>query len=283
MSNIGLILEGGGMRGAFTAGVLDYWMEQGLWFKDVYGVSAGACQACSYLCRQPGRGLRVWTDYMGDPRFCSMKSLVTTGDLFGAELNYDLVPRKLDRLDNETFLQSGARFTAVLTDVETGRPAYIPIKDMFGDIEAVRASASLPLISNMVEYRGRKYLDGGVSDSIPIRRAIADGHEKNVLVLTQAPDYRKEPNKALPAMRLKYAKYPHLVETVARRHAMYNDTLDFIDAQVAAGKLFVIRPDVKPEVGRIERDPEKLKRLHAVGHAVAKREMEELRAFLGGT
>lgn len=277
---VGLILEGGGMRGAFTAGVLDCWMEQGLRFSDVYGVSAGACQACSYLCDQPGRGLRVWTDYIDDPRFCSMKSLLTTGDLFGAKLNYDLVPRQLDPLDNETFLKSGARFTAVVTDVETGRPVYIPIRDMFGDIEAVRASASLPLISNMVVYKGRKYLDGGVSDSIPIRKAIADGHDRNVLVLTQAPGYRKEPNKALAAMRIKYRKYPRLVEAVARRHTMYNDTLDLIDRLVAEGRLFVLRPDTKPEVGRVEKDPEKLRRLHAAGHATALREMPGLRAFL---
>ncbi len=280
MSNIGLILEGGGMRGAFTAGVLDYWMEQGLWFHDVYGVSAGACQACSYLCRQPGRGLRVWVNYIDDPRFCSMKSLLTTGDLFGADLNYHLVPRKLDPLDNATFIESGAHFTAVVTDVETGEPAYIPIKDMFGDIQAVRASASLPLISNLVEYRGRKYLDGGVSDSIPIRKAISDGHDRNVLVLTQAPGYRKTPNKALGAMKLKYMQYPRLVEAVARRHDMYNDTLDFIERQAAEGKLFILRPDVSPEVGRVEKDPEKLRRLHGVGYAVARREMARLRAFL---
>ena len=277
---IGLILEGGGMRGAFTAGVLDCWMAEGIRFTDVYGVSAGACQACSYLCDQPGRGLRVWTDYVDDPRFCSMQSLLTTGDLFGAELNYDLVPRQLDPLDNEAFLRSGARLIAVVTDVETGRPAYIPIRDMFEDIQAVRASASLPLISNMVEYRGRKYLDGGVSDSIPIRRAIADGHEKNVLVLTQAPGYRKTPNRALGAMRIKYRKYPRLVEAVARRHLMYNETLDFIERQAAEGKLFVLRPDVRPEVGRVEKDPAKLRHLHDVGYAVARRELERLRAFM---
>ncbi|MBR1559880.1 MAG: patatin family protein [Clostridia bacterium] len=277
---VGLILEGGGMRGAFTAGVLDCWMERGLYLQNVYGVSAGACQACSYLCHQPGRGLRVWTDYVHDPRFCSMQSLLKTGDLFGAELNYDLVPRKLDPLDNDVFIQSGARFTVVLTDVETGRPVYAPIRDMFDGIEAVRASASLPLISNMVEYRGRRYLDGGVSDSIPIRKAIADGFKKNVLVLTQAPGYRKAPNKALGLMKLKYKKYPKLVDAVARRHVMYNDTLDFIQAEQDAGRLFVLRPDETPEVGRIEKDPAKLKRLHDIGHAVAEREFDALTAFL---
>lgn len=277
---VGLILEGGGMRGAFTSGVLDYWMERELYFKNVYGVSAGACQACSYLCHQKGRGLRVWVNYIHDPRFCSMKSLLTTGDLFGAALNYDLVPRKLDPLDNDVFLNSGARFIAVLTDVETGRPVYAPIRDMFEDIGAIQATASLPLISNMVSYRGRRYLDGGVSDSIPVKKAIADGCDKNVLVLTQAPGYRKEPNKALGLMKVKYARYPKLVDAVARRHIMYNDTLDFISGEVEAGRLFVIRPDVTPNVGRVEKDPEKLKALHDVGYAVAEKTFDALAAFL---
>lgn len=280
MTMLGLILEGGGMRGAFTAGVLDYWMSRGLWFQNVYGVSAGACQACSYLCRQPGRGLRVWVNYTDDPRFISLRSLITTGDMIGAELNYDLVPRKLDPLDNAAFLASGARFTAVLTDVETGKPAYIPIRDMFEDIDAVRASASLPLVSRMVTYRGRRYLDGGVSDSIPIRRAIADGCDRNVLVLTQAPGYRKEPNKALPLMKLRYGKYPGLVEAVARRHIMYNDALDFIEQEEAAGRLFVLRPDAPLNIGRVEKDPEKLTRIHDMGFAVAERNHQALLEFV---
>lgn len=282
MSNIGLILEGGGMRGAFTAGVLDCWMAHGVWFSDVYGVSAGACQACSYLCRQPGRGIRVWLNYLRDPRFCSVRSLVATGDLFGARMNYDLIPRQLDPLDNDAFLKSGARFTAVVTDVETGQPSYVPVRDMFDDIQAVRASASLPLISNMVEYHGRRYLDGGISDAIPVRRAIADGCDRNVAVLTRAPGYRKSPNKALAAMRLRYARYPRLVEAVARRHEMYNDTLRFIEAQAAAGRLFVLRPDVAPDVGRVERDPEKLRRLHAAGYAAAEQSLDALGRFIGG-
>ena len=282
MESIGLILEGGGMRGAFTAGVLDAWMESDIWIRDVYGVSAGACQACSYLCCQPGRGLRVWTDYISDPRFCSMRSLITTGDLFGAYLNYDLVPRKLDPLDNDTFLKSSANFFAVVTDARTGRPAYIRIRDMFGDIRAVQASASLPLISRAVAIGSRKYLDGGVSDSIPIRRSIADGHLKNVLVLTQASGYQKTPNKALGLMRLRYPGSPGLVAAAARRHEVYNETLAFIAAEERAGRAFVLRPDHPPKVGRVEKDPEKLKRLHDAGHAVAMRGMDRLRAFLEG-
>lgn len=283
MRNFGLILEGGGMRGAFTSGVLDFWMEKELDFDDIYAVSAGACQACSYLCRQPGRGLRVWADYVRDPRFCSVRSLVTTGDLFGAKLNYDLVPRVYDPLDNETFHRRNANFQVVVTEIRTGRPEYMRIGDMFGDIAAVRASASLPLISRSVKIGSGKYLDGGLSDSIPIRKSIADGHARNVLVLTQARDYRKQPNKALPAMRVRYARYPGLVDCIARRHDAYNETLDFIESEVRAGRAFVLRPDVKPEVGRIEKDPKKLRHLHDVGYAVAAREHGALMSFLSGT
>lgn len=279
---VGLILEGGGMRCAFTAGVLDQWMADDLYFHRIYGVSAGAGEACSYVCHQPGRGLRVWLNYLNDPRFCSLRSLLTTGDLFGAELSYDLVPRKLDPLDDAAYQQSGARLIAVATDVTTGRPLYLPVIHMLEDVEIIRASASLPLVSNIVDINGVGCLDGGIADSIPIRRAIADGCDKNVLVLTQAPGYRKEPNKAMGLIRARYHKYPRLVEAVERRHLMYNDTLDFIAREEQAGRLFVLRPDVKPEVGRVEKDPHKLQHLHDIGAAIARREHNRLLDFLQG-
>ena len=224
--------------------------------------------------------MRVWLNYLEDPRFCSVRSLLTTGDLFGAKLNYDLVPRVLDPLDNDTYHRTGGRLTAVLTDVQTGQAVYWPVRYMFGDIRAIQATASLPLISRCVRIDGRKYLDGGVADSIPVRRAIAEGHEKNVLVLTQAPGYRKQPNEVLGLMRLRYARYPRFVEVVARRHERYNETLDFIEAQAAAGRLFILRPDEKPGLDRIERDGEKLKQLHDVGYKAAMRQMDALRAFM---
>ena len=280
MNPIGLILEGGGMRGAFTAGVLDCWMDEGIRLDDVYGVSAGACQACSYLCGQRGRGLRVWVDYLNDPRFCSTKSLITTGDLFGAELNYRLIPRELDPLDNAAFHARRANFFAVVTNVETGLAEYLPVRDMFDDILAVQASASLPLVSNIIRFRGKRYLDGGVADSIPLRRAIADGHQKNVVVLTQAAGYRKAPNRAMALVRVRYARYPKLVRAIGRRHIVYNETLDFVDAEAASGRAFVLRPDAPPDVGRVEHDPDKLRRLHDAGYEVARRELPGLRAFL---
>lgn len=282
MADIGLILEGGGMRGAFTAGVLDCWLDRGLDFNDVYAVSAGACQACSYLCRQRGRGIRVWVNYIRDPRFCSMRSLITTGDLFGADFSYNVIPREYDPLDNETFLRRDVRFEVVVTNTRSGAAEYMRVDDMLKDIEVVRASSSLPLISRMVDIGGEKYLDGGISDSIPIEKSITDGHMRNVVVLTQAEDYQKEPNKAMALMRLRYARHPKLVETIANRHITYNRTLDLIRREAEAGRAFVIRPDVRPEIGRIERDPEKLRQLHDAGYAVAEREYNALLRFIEG-
>ncbi|MBQ6373214.1 MAG: patatin family protein [Clostridia bacterium] len=280
MHETGLILEGGGMRCAFTAGVLNYWMSRSLYFDDVYGVSAGACQACSYLCRQPGRGMRVWLDHLDDPRFCSVRSLILTGDLFGADFNYDLLPRQLDPLDNAAYLEHGACLTAVVTNVRTGKAEYLPIRDMLDDVQIVRASASLPLISRSVRIGASRYLDGGIADSIPIKRSIRDGHSRNVLVLTRPAGYRKTRNAALPLMRLRYAARPRLLAAVADRHNMYNATLEYINREVSEGRAFVIRPDTMPDIGRIERDPEKLRKLYDEGWNAAARCFDALLAFL---
>ena len=282
MADTALILEGGGMRGTFTAGVLDYLMERGFPLRDVYGVSAGACLGCSYLCGQVGRGLRVWTNYIDDKRYCSMESLRRTGDLFGAEFNYKLIPFELDPLDYDAFDRNPSRFVAVVTNVETGRAEYIRIDDLAAGIPVVQASASLPLISNIQVIDGKKYLDGGIADSIPLQKSIDDGHRRNVVILTQAAGYRKRPNRAMPLIALRYRKCPAFVEAVRRRHDMYNAALELIAREEAAGRVFVIRPDAPPEVGRVERDAEKLRALHAAGYAVGKREYDRLMAFLTG-
>ena len=280
MNNIGLILEGGGMRGAFTAGVLDYFMERGLFLPDIYGVSAGACQACSYLAGQKGRGLRVWTEYVSDRRYMSLYSLVTTGDLIGADFNYNLVPNQLDPLDYAEEHRRPHRFTAVVTNVETGQAEYPLVEDMKRDVSWVRASASLPLISRIVPIDGGKYLDGGIADSIPLARSIADGHRRNVVILTREAGYRKSPNRAMALVKLRYARYPKFVEAMATRHERYNAALDLIRAEQAAGRAFVLRPDRAPDIGRVEKDPAKLRALHDEGWAVAKREFDRLAGFL---
>ena len=280
MENTALILEGGGMRGSFSAGVLDFFMEKGLRINDVYGVSAGACLACSYLCGQIGRGLRVWTDYIDDKRYCSLDSLLTTGDLFGAEMNYNIIPFELDPLDCDAYARGGARLRAVVTNLETGRAEYPLVKDMRRDIELIRASASLPLISNIVPIGDRPCLDGGIADSIPIRQSLADGFTRNVIVLTQAEGYRKSPNRLMPLIRLKYRRYPKFVEAMRTRHERYNEALRLAEMEMQAGRAFIIRPDEAPDVGRVEKHAEKLRALHDTGYAIAKREYDRLMAFL---
>ena len=280
MPDTSLVLEGGGMRATFSAGVLDCLMENGVAIRDVYGVSAGACLACSYLCGQIGRGLRVWTEHLGDKDYCSLRSLLRTGDLFGADFNYRRIPFELDPLDTDAFSRTPSRFTAVITNLDTGCAEYPVVDDLIAGIPVVQASASLPLVSNIQVIGGKKYLDGGIADSIPLRRAICDGHTRNVVVLTQAEGYRKQPNRAMPLVALRYRKYPAFVAAMRRRHIMYNSALDLVAREEAAGRAFVIRPDVPPEVGRVERDPEKLRSLHAAGYAVAKRALPSLLEFL---
>ena len=282
MENVGLVLEGGGMRGAFTAGVLDFLMEKNVWLSDVYGVSAGACQGCNYLSGQIGRGLRIWTDYVDDKRYCSLQSLVRTGDLFGADMSYNLVPNLYDPFDYDAYIQKGGRFIAVVTNVETGKAEYLRVEDMRRDLHMIRASSALPLVSNIVEINGRRYMDGGIADSIPLKRSIQDGHRRNVLVLTQAAGYRKSPNRAQPVIALKYRRYPEFVKTSARRHLQYNAALDLVTEEVKAGRCFVIQPDEPPDIGRVERNVGKLRALHARGYAVAARRYDELMTFLDG-
>ena len=275
-----LILEGGGMRGTFTAGVLDYWLDRNILFDRVYGVSAGACQACSYLCGQRGRAIRVWTTYCGDKRFCSFSSLLRTGDYFNADFNYHQLPDILEPLDNERFLNGGSRFFAVVTDLETGLPEYPEVRDMRKDVALVQASSSLPLLSRPVRVNGRKYLDGGVADSIPLARAIRDGSRKQVLVLTQPAGYRKSPNRLLPLIGLRYKAYPAFVSAMRSRHARYNQVLDQIESLEREGKIFVIRPDDTAGVGRIEKDPDKLRALYDSGYETAKRADGKLAEYL---
>ena len=280
MDSVALILEGGGMRCAFTAGVLDYFMQEGLFFPAVYGVSAGACQACSYLCNQPGRGIRVWKNYLTDKRFRSVSSLLFTGDLFNAKFNYDTLPNQLDPLDSAYFETHKASFYAVVTNLRSGLAEYMPIDDMRRDIAAIQASASLPLVSRPVPIRGGLYLDGGVADSIPLRQAMRDGHVKNVLVLTQAPGYIKEPNRAMPLLSLRYARYPAFLRSLRERHIRYNDTLALIGSEQAQGCAFVIQPQRTPDIARIEKDPARLEKLYQVGYEEAQALYPALMDFL---
>lgn len=275
----GLVLEGGGVRGIYTAGVLDVFMEEGLTFDGVIGVSAGAIHACSYLSGQKGRSIRYYRKYVSDPRFMSLRSWLKTGDVVGADFCYHELPDKLDVYDHEGFLRNPTPCWVVCTDVETGKAEYVRLTDMRGQIEYLRASASLPYFSRVVEMDGRKFLDGGCADSIPVEAFRRMGYGRNVVVLTRDASYRKKPEMTALA-RLVYRKYPAFVRTLERRHEMYNEQLAKIGQMEAEGSIFVIRPAKPLEIGRLESDPEKVQRVYEQGCADARAALAALKAWL---
>ena len=274
----GLVLEGGGVRGIYTAGVLDVFMEEGLTFDGVIGVSAGAIHACSYLSGQKGRSIRYYRKYVSDPRFMSLRSWLKTGDVVGADFCYHELPDKLDVYDHEGFLRNPTPYWVVCTDVETGKAEYIRLTDMRGQIEYLRASASLPYFSRIVTLDGRKYLDGGCADSIPAEAFRRMGYGRNVVVLTRDASYRKKPEMTALA-RLVYRKYPAFVRTLERRHEMYNEQLAQIGQMEAEGSVFVIRPAKPLEIGRLESDPEKVQHVYEQGCADARAALAALKSW----
>lgn len=280
MYQAGLVLEGGGMKGVYSAGVLDFFLDKGMEFFSCYGVSAGACCLCSFLSGQRKRAYDVTVDYLEDKNYCGLYSLLKTGDIFGADMCYHRIPDELNPYDHEAFYQYKGNFYSVVTNIETGEAEYIPIKDLKEEIEAIRASASLPLVSRNVPWKGKLFLDGGISDAIPLKRSMADGNLKNVVIMTKETGYRRKPSWETGLIKLRYKKYPKVYELMKNRHLVYNENLDFIEAQERAGKVFVIRPAHKSSVGRIERDKAKLKALYEEGYKDAEASYKNLLAYL---
>ena len=277
----GLIMEGGAMRGMFTAGVLDVLMENGLVTDGAIGVSAGAVFGCNYKSHQIGRVIRYNTEYCNDKRYASFKNLVKTGNLYSEQFCYHEVPEKLDPFDEAAFAASPMDFFVVCTDVKTGEPIYHKCRK--GDAEDVlwmEASASMPLAAKIVKIGHYGLLDGGVADSIPVRFFESIGYKRNLIILTQPKGYIKKKNKFLPAIRVKYFRYPAFVEAVADRHERYNETLSYISMLEQAGKDYVIRPPIPLEIGAMERDPAQLRRVYETGRAVAQIQVEKIRDFL---
>lgn len=278
--SVGLVLEGGGMRGIFTAGVLDFFLDRNISFDTVIGVSAGSCHGCSFVSRQRGRALAVGIDYLDDKDYCGLYSLIRTGDLFGADFCYRRIPDELYPFDHKTFEESSTKFYAVVTDCETGEAVYQHLPEMHSGVQYVRASSSMPLVSRMVELDGHLYLDGGMADSIPIRQSQSMGNVKNVVVLTQPKGYRKKPSGGMALVKAKYRHYPALVKDMAERHIVYNETLDYLAEQEAAGDVFVIRPPKDLPLGRVEKDKDKLKLAYNMGYREAERRFNALRQYL---
>lgn len=282
MYQAGLVLEGGGMKGIYTAGVLDFFLEKGLEFSSVYGVSAGACHMCSYLSKQKGRALDISIDYLDSKKYCSIESLLMTGDLFNVNTCYHLIPDYLYPYDHEAFEQYQGKAYSVVTNIETGKPEYLRLRDMRRDISKVQASASLPLVSRNVKINDKYYLDGGISDSIPLQKSIMDGNRKNIVVMTKETGYIREAASGaqLALIKARYLKYPKVYELMADRHLRYNNTLKYIESRHASGQAFVIRPKEKSKVGRIEKDKEKLLALYEEGYRDAADCYENLLAYL---
>lgn len=277
----GLVLEGGAMRGMFTAGVLDVLMEHGIVLDGAIGVSAGAVFGCNYKSHQIGRVIRYNTEYCADKRYAGFGNLLRTGNLYSEQFCYHTVPEKLDPFDEKAFRQNGMDFFVVCTDVRTGEPVYHKCRT--GDAEDIRwmqASASMPLVSNIVKIGHYSLLDGGIADSIPVRFFESIGYQRNLIVLTQPKGYEKKKNKMLPAIRARYLRHPAFVEAAADRHERYNDTLAYVSMLEQAGKAFVIRPPIPLEIGSMERDPAQLRRVYDTGRAVAEIQIDKIAAFV---
>ena len=267
----GLVLEGGGMRGLFTAGVLDVMMERDIKVDGIVGVSAGACFGCNYLSKQPGRILRYNINMINEPRYMSLRNFLRTGNLMDGEFAYHTLPDEIDIFDRETYAQSDVEYHIVCTDVLTGEPVYkrlTPPAD-YEFLEWLRASSSLPLVSKPVEVGGRLMLDGGMSDSIPLKYFQDQGFERNIVVLTQPLGFTKKRTKLMPLFRIFMRKYPAIIEVMNRRHLMYNAQLAYLAQEEKAGRITIIAPDNTLPIGRTEQNAERMKLVYQMGRKAA--------------
>ena len=268
------------MRGLFTAGIIDVMMEAGVEPDGLIGVSAGAAFGCNYKSRQPGRAVRYNTRFAKDPRYSGLRSLIKTGDYFNAEFGYHIVPKEYDIFDTEAFEQNRLVFVFVCTDVMTGEAVYHQMDRVtFDELEWLRASASMPLASKVVEVGGRKLLDGGVADSIPLAYFERIGYERNVVILTQPEGYVKEPNRLMPLMRLALRKYPKMLEAMENRHLMYNQELEYVRQAEREGRCLAIRPDEKLPIGHISHDPENMRRVYEIGRRKGEKHLDQIIDF----
>lgn len=275
----GLVLEGGGKRAIYTAGVLDVLGEHGLYPDGVIGVSAGAVFGCSYVAAQHGRSIRYVLKYGNDYRFMSWRSWLKTGNFADVDFCYRDLPQKLDKFDNEAFMKSPVDFYVTCSNLESGNPEYIRCRDLFKEMDFLRASASLPFVSRIVSAGGKKLLDGSTTDSVPLRAFEQKGYVKNVAVLTRPAGYRKKPSRDAWLAKLVYRQYPAFVRALQNRHQMYNRELDYIEAAAKEGRALIIRPSRKIKMCRMERNPEVVRQMYLLGRRDAEAALDEVKAF----
>lgn len=268
------------MRGLWTAGIIDVMMEHDVWPDGMIGVSAGAAFGCNYKSRQKGRAIRYNTHLAHDSRFSGLWSLLTTGDYYNAEFGYHIVPREIDPFDNEAFDKNPMAFFAVCTDVETGEPVYQQLTEATPETyDWIRASASMPLVSRVVKLQGRKLLDGGVADSIPLAFFEAAGYQRNVVILTQPLGYQKEHNRLMPLMRIALHRYPQMIKAMDRRHLMYNRQLEYVAEAEREGRCLVIRPAEKIPIGHVSHDPERMQHVYELGRQAGEQYIDRIKAY----
>ncbi|RKD33752.1 patatin-like phospholipase family protein [Thermohalobacter berrensis] len=276
MKKLGLVLEGGGMRGVYTSGVLDYFMEKELYFPYVIGVSAGACNALSYLSRQKGRSRDINLTFADDPRYIDVKNVFKRENVFNLDFLFNDISKKLIPFDYERFEKAEEKFVVCCTDCNTGKPVYFD-KDSCSDIfNAVMASSSLPFVNFPVKLEGKTLLDGGITDSIPIKKSIKDGNSRNVIILTRQKGYRKKPFRFRRLAKRFYPEYDKLVDAICNRYKGYNTTLDFIDRLENDRRAFVIRPSKPLKVKRTEKDKERLKEIYKLGYEDAEKLFDDM-------
>lgn len=276
------VLEGGGMRGAFTAGVIDYLVQNEIYFEQLYGVSSGANNAANYCSRQRLRNKKLFTELVEDKRYMGIKNLIKNGSYFGMDFLFHKLPRQVLPFDYQAFKNSSSNLKVAVTACESGEVEYFS-PQKFESNEKIdklfKASSSLPLMASPVEIEGKAYLDGGIRDSIPVKKALADGYNKVFVILTRPNDYRKSPLKAKFILDIFLKKYPNLVESLKKRHLNYNKTLDLIREKEEQGDFFVLRPE-ELEIDRFSKDAEELRDLYNTGYELGLEKAEALKNWL---
>lgn len=273
-----LILEGGAMRGLYSAAILDVFMQNDINIDTIYGVSAGALFGLNYKSRQIGRALRYNLKYAHEKNYMGLYSLITTGDVMNRDFCFNKLVYELDKLDFETYKNNPIDFYAVVTNMKTGKPEYIKIDDAQKDLEYFRASGSMPFVSNPVEVNGNLYLDGAMSDAVPFKKVLETGCEKIIVILTRPLGYRKK--KSYLPYKLVYGKYPKLIETAKNYYKEYNDTMDLIEKYEAENKIIVLRPSKLIKMKRVEKDTNKLQNMYDLGISDVINKLDKIKEYI---
>jgi phospholipase, patatin family len=264
LMKIGLVLEGGAMRGMYTAGVLDTFLDKDFWVNGIISVSAGALFGVNYPSQQKGRAIRYNKKFISDKRYISFKSLVSTGNIVNKDFAFYEVPFKYDVFDNKTFKESDIDFYVAVTNLQTAQAEYVKLIDPLAQMEVLRATSAMPYVSRPVEIDGIPYLDGAIADSIPVEQMQKLGYDKIIVILTRTLEYRKSKPMAWIAKWF-YRRYPHFADAVNQRYAMYNQQVENVIKLAEKGDIFVIRPSVDLKIKRIEKDPNKLQAMYELG------------------